>query len=288
MIKNRYAVDAGSVISPDAGPRNPQDPPAQKLAFDHHTRHNQYGRTDPTFELPKRFKAFDQRDILMYLCPHCARSLDLRRAHEVPTLCPFCGEELPHELNDRWTDVARVTNLAEAGFLTDELNGLGIEAQIYQLEEFSAITDRWVTVYLIRVPSSVARQAAAQIRSHLAEEVDEAEASALGFRFSADGQTVDPLFWRPVALVVLAGVASFLLGQRFSEQNVERRPPGGSSLPVAVGAIGRPFVTEPTPGEPQYRLSLDRRRKVWNLDADRDGDGVFDTRHQFQANAAGW
>jgi hypothetical protein len=202
-------------------------------------------------------------------------------------LCPYCGEELHRDTNDRWTDVARVTNLAEAGFLTDELNGLGIEAQIYQLEEFSAITDRWATVYLIRVPGNLAYQAAAQIRSHLAEEADEAEAGALGFRFSADGQTVDPLFWRPVALVVLAGVASFLLGQRFSEQNAEHRPPRGGALPVAVGAIGRPFITEPTPGEPQYRLSLDRRRQVWYLDADRDGDGAFDTRHQFHAHAAG-
>jgi hypothetical protein len=231
--------------------------------------------------------AFDQRDILMYLCPHCSRSLDLTRAHDIPTLCPYCGEELHREPNDHWTDVARVANLAEAGFLTDELNGFDIEAQIYQLEEFSAITDRWATVYLIRVPSQFARQAAAQIRSHLAEEAEEADTGTLGFRFSADGQTVDPLFWRPVALVVLAGVASFMLGQRFSEQNVERRPPRGS-LPVAVGAIGRPFVTEPCPGEPQYRLSLDHRRKVWYLDADRDRDGVFDTRQRFQVDAIGW
>jgi hypothetical protein len=202
--------------------------------------------------------------------------------------CPYCAEGLRGTPGDKWIDVARVTNLAEAGFLTDELVGLGIDARIYQLEEFSAVTDRWGTVYLIRVPHELAREAAAHIRSHLAEEPDEVEAGALGFRFSADSQAVDPQFWRPVALVVLAGVASFLLGQRFSEQNIERRPPRDGSLTTAVGAIGRPFVSEPVPGEPQYRLSLDRRRRIWYLDTDREGDGVFDTRHQFQSSAVAW
>jgi len=224
----------------------------------------------------------------MYACPHCTRAINMGRSHDLPTICPHCGKELSQEVNDRWTDVARVTNLAEAGFLTDELVGLGIDARIYQLEEFSAVTDRWATVYLIRVPGAEAREAAAQIRLHLAEEPEESEAGALGFRFSADSQSIDPLFWRPVAVVVLAGVASFLLGQKFSEQKVERRPFRGGSLSTAVGTIGRPFVSEPAPGEPQYRLSLDRRQRFWYLDTDRDGDGIFDTRHEFQASAAAW
>ena len=162
----------------------------------------------------------------MYACPHCARAINLGRSHDFPTICPYCGEELQREPKDRWTNVARVTNLAEAGFLTDELVGLGIDARIYQLEEFSAVTDRWATVYLIRVPGPMAREAAAQIRLHLAEEPEEADAGALGFRFSADGQTVDPLFWRPVALVVLAGVASFLT--RAEVFRAERRTPATS------------------------------------------------------------
>ena len=116
----------------------------------------------------------------MYACPHCARAINLGRAHDFPAMCPYCGEELSREPKDRWANVARVTNLAEAGFLTDELVGLGIDARIYQLEEFSAVTDRWATVYLIRVPGPMAREAAAQIRLHLTEEPEEADAGALG------------------------------------------------------------------------------------------------------------
>jgi hypothetical protein len=189
------------------------------------------------------------------------------------------------ESTDSWIDVARVSNLAEAGFLTDELVGMGIDARIYQLEQFSAVSDGWGTVWLIRVPRESGQRAAARIREHLAEEA--AEPEPIGFRFSADAAQMDPLFWRPVALVVIAGVASFLLGQRFSDEHVERRPPRGS-LSSAVGAIGRPLVTEPAAGRPRHRLSLDRRREVWYFDTDRDGDGRYESRQLFQASGAAW
>src|SRR3990172_1031012 len=125
----------------------------------------------------------------MYACPQCATSVDLVRFPVDRQSCPNCGAPMRHDDERPWTDVARLTNLAEAGFLTDELVGLGIDARIHQLEEFSALTDRWATVYLIRVPAEAAREAAARIRLHLAEEAEEADAGALGFRFSADGQT---------------------------------------------------------------------------------------------------
>ena len=37
-----------------------------------------------------------------------------------------------------WTDIARIANLAEAGFLADELSGLGMEARIQQVNDFNA------------------------------------------------------------------------------------------------------------------------------------------------------
>jgi hypothetical protein len=223
----------------------------------------------------------------MFVCPKCANAFDVVYSAARRPSCPHCGADASDYTASSWIDVARVTNLAEAGFLTDELIGLDIDAQIYQLEEFSALTDRWTTVYLIRVPVDLAHAAAAHIRQHLADEAAEAESGAMGFRFSADSQAIDPLFWRPVALVVLAGVASFLLGQRFSEQNVERRPPRGT-LSTALGGIGRPLMTEPVPGKACHRLSLDRRNQIWYLDTDQDGDGLFESRQRFQASGAAW
>jgi hypothetical protein len=223
----------------------------------------------------------------MYVCPQCASPIGLKQVEGLQAACPRCGAPVKQEATAPWANVARVANLAEAGFLTDELIGLGIDARIHQLEEFSALSDRWQTMYLIRVPSVATSAAAARIRQHLVDEVEESDAGAMGFRFSAESEVIDPLFWRPVALVVLAGVASFLLGQRFSEQKVERRQSRGP-LATAVGAIGRPLVTDSAPGEPQFRLSLDRRRETWQLDIDRDGDGIYDGRQLFPASTAAW
>jgi hypothetical protein len=192
-------------------------------------------------------------------------------------------------MNDRqWTDVARVTNLAEAGFLTDELLGREMDARIYQMEEFSAVTDRWATMYFIRVPSEQAPAAAAWIRQQLAEDLTaDPERESGEFRFSTMEESADPTFWRPAVLVVLAGVASFVLGQHFSDQQ-GRRMPSRNSLASAIDRIGRPLMTEPAPGKPRHRLVFDRQNETWHLDSDRDGDGVFDSHQQFHASGAAW
>jgi hypothetical protein len=156
------------------------------------------------------------------------------------------------------------------------------------LEEFSAISDRWASLYLIRVPTGKAHEAADRIRQYLADEEAEREPETATFYLATHDQSSDPLLWRPVAVVILAGVASFILGQRFSEskeQKLERRPLR-NSLAAAVDAIDRPLVTEPVPGRPRYRLTFDRRREAWSLEIDRDGDGVFDGRRAFSAAGA--
>jgi hypothetical protein len=224
----------------------------------------------------------------MHVCTQCATSVDLSRLGFARQTCPDCGGLLREDPDRPWTDIARVRNLAEAGFLTDELIGLGIDARIHQLDEFSAISDRWASLYLIRVPTGVANEAASQIRQYLAE--DDGESEAPTFCFTTHDHSADPLLWRPVAIVILAGVASFVLGQRFSEQKeqkVDRRPPR-NSLAAAVEAIDRPLVTEPTPGRPRYRLTFDRRRDTWSLDVDRNGDGFYDGRQAFHASGAAW
>jgi hypothetical protein len=188
-----------------------------------------------------------------------------------------------------WIDVARVTNLAEAGFLSDELVGLGIDAQIHQTQDFSALTDRWSAAYIIRVPSASVRDAATRIREYLTEESDEtSEASA--FRILSGDHPVDQVLWRPVALVILAGVASFLVGQRLSNPQNEQadRRPSRNALFSTVAAIDRPFVTEPVGGKPGHRLQFDRRRQAWLLETDRDGDGQYDSRQAFHASGARW
>jgi hypothetical protein len=219
----------------------------------------------------------------MIKCPQCAAAVDCYRGMSEARVCPKCGGTLADTQSKPWTDVARVTNLAEAGFLTDELNGLGIEARIQQADEFNALHDRWNSRYLIQTPADLAAEAATQLQQYVSEE-RHGESDAQPFEYVSGGR-FDPQFWRPVALVVLTGIASFLLGQKLTSSNEARRP-SRNSLPSTVDAIGRPFVTEAAPGNPRFRLSFDSGQQTWLLDTDRNNDGRYESRRQFYATGA--
>ena len=181
-------------------------------------------------------------------------------------------------------NVARVANLAEAGFICDELIGLGMEARIHQFEDFDAASHRSYTQYLIRVPGELAQDAAGHVRQYLNEDAQDRPTLLDTFRFYGSGSG-EPISWRPIAFVVLAGVASFALGQRFSDAPADRRPPQNALL-TAIGEIDRPLISEPTANQPRYRLSFDRRQKAWTLQTDRDNDGQFETSEHFRATGA--
>jgi hypothetical protein len=90
-----------------------------------------------------------------------------------------------------------------------------------------------------------------------------------------------------VTVVVLAGVASFVLGRQTAMPEIQRRE-SRDSLATAVEAIGRPLVSESSPGQPGHRLSYDRPHHIWYLDIDRNGDGAYDARRQFHTSGAAW
>lgn len=228
----------------------------------------------------------DSRDNMTVICPNCATSYDATRSLGARRTCPNCGGAITQQDQVPWINVARVANLAEAGFLTDELVGLGINARIHQLDDFNSLNDRWTSLYLIQVPSENAEEAAAQIQRHRDDDMrnqgdDQSHPSPLS------NQIMDPLFWRPVAVVVLTGIACFVIGQRLSGQNAGR-PMASNSLPSTANQIGRPFVTEPAAGKPRYRLSFDSEQRAWSLDTDRDNDGRYEARQQFHATGAAW
>ncbi|HEX3599706.1 MAG TPA: hypothetical protein VHU84_06150 [Lacipirellulaceae bacterium] len=198
---------------------------------------------------------------------------------------PDCTPTSDEKGHEEWTDVARVANLAEAGFIADELNGRGIRARIHQLNEFRAASDRWSSQYLIRVQSEDASKAAEHVRQYLTEDGPGNRPTLDAFRFSLRDRTGDPPSWRPIVAFVLFGVAGFVLGQRFAEESASLHA-SPVALPKVVEEIGRPLITEPAANQPRYRLSFDRRRQLWTVDADRDNDGIFESGQQFTAAGA--
>ena len=134
----------------------------------------------------------------------------------------------------------------------------------------------------------MAREAAAQIRQHLAEEPEEADAGALGFRFSPTAKpwircSGGPWHW----WCWPAWPASYS-GSGFPNRTSNVAHCAAVLYPPRWEQLAGRSSPNRLPGEPQYRLSLDRRQRFWYLDTDRDGDGIFDTRHEFQASAAAW
>src|SRR6185436_4983392 len=102
---------------------------------------------------------------------------------------------------------------------------------------------------LIRVPQELAQDAAGHIRCYVADAAAE-DAADRGVRYTSEAGPIDPTLWRPVAMVVLAGVASFVLGRQTALPDAHRRPQR-DSLAAAVDEIGRPLVTESSPGQPR-------------------------------------
>jgi hypothetical protein len=221
-------------------------------------------------------------------CPECARPIDGADDHRHGRACRHCGATLnvPNDTDPRWINVARLTNLAEAGFLADELCGEGIEVRIYQANDFNALTDRWTASYLIQATPQEASAASARIRGYLVDMEARGETSTDSFG-DEEPTAPDFAFLRPVAIVVLAGMASFMLGQKMAGDRDPPRPPR-DSLPRVISDIGRPLVTEPSAGLPRHRLSYQPRQRTWYLDTDADGDGRYESRRQFPANAVGW
>jgi hypothetical protein len=223
----------------------------------------------------------------MDTCPQCAHPTGSWADKSGPTICPACGTSLRPGTRSTWVDVARVTNLAEAGFLSDELNGIDIEARVHQAEDFSELSGGLTTNYLIRVPAEAAHEAASKIRAYTSEEAADGDAASTQFGFTAEPTAVDPVYWRPVAVIMLAGVASFVLGRQSAMPQPDRRI-SKDSLAAAVDAIGEPLVTESAADRPRHALTYDRRRQTWYLDTDSNGDGMFDTRRQFHTSGATW
>ena len=212
----------------------------------------------------------------MATCHECGRALTLAEAGQQSDRCPHCGAQHDRGAADTWRDVARTGSLAEAGFLANDLMTCGIETRIHHSDTFSALHGAWVDSYVLQVADGQLVAAADRIRQQTAEA--EANHQAIeGPDWYDQPDSLETVLWRPIALIVIAGIASFLLGERFGERRVRvDHPTSGRSLHSAVEAIGRPFTTTFQPGQPRHRLRFDARRDAWQLDTDSDGDGHFE------------
>jgi hypothetical protein len=243
----------------------------------------------------------------MLTCPHCKNAFT-SDDDGLQAVCPHCRTVVDRPPPTEWVSIVRCTNVAEAGYLANVLAGEGIETHIEQHDSFSAIDGHWVSMFLLQAPADAAQRAAERIRDQLAQDEVAAADSYLdpppaaqtkappagrehapveaGIPFGrlTREDTPAPADWRPLALILLAGVAIVVIGLQLRESNRRpAQPPTGPMLLRALEQIDRPFVSQPRPGDPRrYRLRFDGRRRIWHLDVDTNGDGRYDRRKAFR------
>ena len=205
------------------------------------------------------------------LCSRCGGKLKSSYEREV---CPHCGGERPPGDSLSWVLIARLSNLAEAGFFADWLEGDGIPARVHHRHGFSAIEDAWDTTYELHVSAGDAERALAILREALSEESEEAAMTAEpgpGRR----GNTFlrgSPLIW-----MILAGGIAYVLGRSGwvpAQREVQ-------SALWHVVAESPPLWSEPRAGQPRRCLRYDAPSGVVILDLDVDGDGRWDRQQRF-------
>lgn len=218
----------------------------------------------------------------MLICHHCRHHFDAPEA-AATAICPECRSEVRVPEPAQWVSVVRTSNLAEAGYLANELESGGFDSQIRQHDSFSAIDGSWTTRFLIQVPAENAQPAADHLRFHLAEnELAAPVPSAEDFAVDAAGRGV--VVWRPLALMIVAGAAVLLIGHKIRElRGRPHEPPSRARLLQVLERIDRPFVSvDPGQAGNRFRLLFNRPGQVWRLQEDMDGDGRYDREWRFR------
>jgi hypothetical protein len=219
----------------------------------------------------------------MLTCHHCRHEFDAPEAGAT-AICPHCRSEVRAPEEASWVSVVRTVNLAEAGYLANELEMGGFCARIKQHDSFSALDGSWTSLFLIQVPDDVAQESADHLRTYL-EEAD-FSGSAAALADAADGSHRGGPVWRPLALMVVAGVAVLFIGQRMRELRARQHEPSRAGLLTALEQIDRPFVSvEPGKGKGRFRLLFSRHAQLWRLQEDMNGDGRYDREWMFREHA---
>ncbi len=218
----------------------------------------------------------------MPVCPRCDEfitTVDLADGS-----CPHCQRSAPRTSatdDQEWRAAAKVGNLAEAGYLVSRLAGDGIEARLVESESFSAASGHWSSSYVLQVPR-VALTAAGEILRSEAEEFERDQPDCDRFGEPIDAEPVHMVFWRPVALMAVAGLATLWLGHRVAEPRPRVAPNrNAAALGSAIESVGEPFVVTSDTGRVHHRLWYRSANRTWYLEADTDGDGRLDRQQRF-------
>ncbi len=222
----------------------------------------------------------------MAYCRNCGCSVTDERPH---ALCQQCeASSLTVTEADDWVPIARMANLAEAGFLCELLDSRGLPARLDQLNDFSAVDGTWQTRFILKVPSDFRARATDLLRDEVAtfHAEDKSDDVSAEMGASASPEMPRPQLLSiigPLLLLAMVAMSSYAAGRA-----VGRPMPGpaiSSDLWGALRETTQPLISVSPDGKLQRQLQFDRDEGTLILEDDRDGDGRFDRRRVFREDS---
>lgn len=221
----------------------------------------------------------------MAYCQNCGITIP---KDDQRSLCQTCEAAANPSGADDWIAIAKMANLAEAGFLSELLKSKGIPARLDQRDDFSAVDGGWHTLFTLRVPPDYHSQALSLLRDEVAEYHAEEEAHD---RWDAEPATILDVLRRLrgipiVAIVLLLGMVAL---SAYAAGRASKHLPRERAIPLALWEAltesDQPHFAVWPDGKLQRRLQFDKNKKALILDVDEDADGRFDTRREFREDS---
>ena len=216
-----------------------------------------------------------------FQCPQC--NLMLAETDQLPQVCPGCGADLSEaEKFLDWVPIARVSNLAEAGFLVDLLIDREIESDVTEENEFNAAAGAWYSSFVLRV----AQENADPARSFLTAGENGEEEGVLDEQWQqvSTGGLVNSstqfLKWA-LLLLVIAGVATVILNDD-QKPAQPRQPAAAQSFYEFLAQQPGPWIFENESGV-RSQLYFNAFQNRLTIKQDLDGDGTLEYQRTFQA-----
>lgn len=210
-------------------------------------------------------------------CPEC--KLSLPASDQVPETCTRCGADLSalHEVQD-WMPVARVANLAEAGFMADYLAAREIESDITQENEFNAAAGAWQSLFIVRVIQSEAKSAHAILTTGEYSEEESLPNEGWDDLPTRDGASFSAqAFKLMLLLLIVAGVSYFVVN--FQRNKPQQDEP--ESFQQFLTRQPGPWIHHDESGV-RSELYYNASRDHLILKQDLDGDKVPEYQRTFQ------